>query len=266
MSIPPESAGEEEEEEHLEEQGNQELSHHPTAPSDKWVPPEFHSLRGPHTHAPRQGILINDVLALTPVPTSVNRLTLIYRPFFDLSTTVDPGYIISLIRKLLPPDGRNRNRSSGVDASTPGSTADGRKESVVLLSQNSVLNECSSEMEVMDTIELIANDGGDNRSCEKQYSLDGDDAWEEYGCILWDLAASKTHAEFMVQNLILEVLLANLMIPQSVRVREIMLGIIGNLACHEVSRKHIASTNGLIEVIVDQLFSDDTPCLCEVFR
>ena len=26
----------------------------------------------------------------------------------------------------------------------------------------------------------------------------GEDAWEEYGCILWDLAASKTHAELMV--------------------------------------------------------------------
>ena len=26
----------------------------------------------------------------------------------------------------------------------------------------------------------------------------GDEAWEEHGCILWDLAASKTHAHLMV--------------------------------------------------------------------
>ncbi|GKE22776.1 putative ARM repeat superfamily protein, partial [Tanacetum coccineum] len=48
--------------------------------------------------------------------------------------------------------------------------------------------------------------------------------------------------------------------------QEIALGIIGNLACHEVSRKQIASVKGLVELIVDQLFVDDTPCLCEEFR
>lgn len=48
--------------------------------------------------------------------------------------------------------------------------------------------------------------------------------------------------------------------------QEISLGIIGNLACHEVSRKQIASVKGLVEIIVDQLFVDDTPCLCEEFR
>ncbi|XP_025980495.1 uncharacterized protein [Glycine max] len=91
----------------------------------------------------------------------------------------------------------------------------------------------------------------------------GEDAWEEYGCILWDLAASKTHAELMVENLILEVLLANLLVCKSERVTEIGIGIIGNLACHEVPMKHIISTKGLIEIIVEKLFMDDPQCLCE---
>ncbi|KAK6926678.1 hypothetical protein RJ641_008397 [Dillenia turbinata] len=90
---------------------------------------------------------------------------------------------------------------------------------------------------------------------------EGEKAWEECGCILWDLAANKDHAEFMVQNLVLEVLL-----KPYVFVQEISLGILGNLACHEVPRKLIASTNGLIGIIVDQLFIDDTPCPSEPCR
>lgn len=60
--------------------------------------------------------------------------------FFDLSTTVDPSYIISLIRKLLP----------------------------------------------------------SSSSASHTHSGDEEEAWEESGCILWDLAASKTHAQLMV--------------------------------------------------------------------
>lgn len=48
--------------------------------------------------------------------------------------------------------------------------------------------------------------------------------------------------------------------------QEISLGIIGNLACHEISREHIASVNGLVGAIVEQLFLDDVPCLCEACR
>lgn len=48
--------------------------------------------------------------------------------------------------------------------------------------------------------------------------------------------------------------------------QEISIGIIGNLACHEVPTKHIVSTEGLIEIIVDKLFLDDPQCLCETCR
>ncbi|XP_042509902.1 uncharacterized protein LOC122085508 isoform X2 [Macadamia integrifolia] len=94
----------------------------------------------------------------------------------------------------------------------------------------------------------------------------GEATWEEYGCILWDLSATRTHAEFMVKNLILEVLLATLTVSVSSRVKEISLGILANLACHEVPLAHIVSTQGLLETVFDQLFIDDTPCLSETLR
>ncbi|PPD85401.1 hypothetical protein GOBAR_DD17668 [Gossypium barbadense] len=106
----------------------------------------------------------------------------------------------------------------------------------------------------------------DSHKEENAHLSTGEEVWEECGCVLWDLAANQTHAELMVQNFVLEVLLANLMVTQSVRVTEVCLGIMGNLACHEVPLKHIVSSNGLIAVIVDQLFLDDTQCLCEAFR
>ncbi|KAI7743365.1 hypothetical protein M8C21_003548 [Ambrosia artemisiifolia] len=112
----------------------------------------------------------------------------------------------------------------------------------------------------------IMNDNNNINDHENNASPSvGNEAWEEHGCVLWDLATSRTHAELMVQNLVLEVILATLMVSQSPRVTEISLGIIGNLACHEVSRKQIVNVKGLVEVIVDQLFVDDTPCLCEEF-
>nr|GFB35711.1 hypothetical protein [Tanacetum cinerariifolium] len=181
---------------------------------------------------------------------------------FDISTTVDPSYVISLIRKLLPPTMNATTTSesvTGCDVTTQGT--------------NDVATN-GSKCETMDV-----NDDHRHRSNEQEERNDdssdrekdvgpsvGDDSWEEHGCVLWDLATSRTHAELMVQNLVLEVILATLTVSQSPRVTEIALGIIGNLACHEVSRKQIASVKGLVELIVDQLFVDDTPCLCEEFR
>ncbi|KAF3536529.1 hypothetical protein F2Q69_00019195 [Brassica cretica] len=90
-----------------------------------------------------------------------------------------------------------------------------------------------------------------------------EEAWEEHGCVLWDLAANETHAELMVHNLILQVLHANLLVSTSDRIREICIGIIGNLACHEGLLKRIESTSGLVNTLVGQLFLDDTQCLTE---
>ncbi|KAJ6410069.1 hypothetical protein OIU84_009547 [Salix udensis] len=173
--------------------------------------------------------------------------------FFDITTTVDPSYIISLIRKLIPIDSVTSRDSRGVN----GSDDDGRGDT------NQTAEENEDECEKMDVVNDGSRGGEDKDTCR---GLAGDEVWEEHGCVLWDLAASRTHAELMVQNLVLEVLMANLMVSQSARVTEICLGIIGNLACHEAPMKHIVSANGLISTIVDQLFSDDTQCLAEACR
>lgn len=187
---------------------------------------------------------------------------------FDILTTVDPSYIISLIRKLLPLEARNNCDSHGVNACN-GSTKESKADDM----EESVANSKKIIIDAMDTLNdfdehgyLEGRDEGSFDRVERLGVSVGEEAWEEYGCILWDLAASKNHAELMAQNLVLEVLLANLTVSQSARITEIILGILGNLACHEVSRKLIVATNGLVEMIVDQLFSDDTPCLCEVCR
>ncbi|KAK8697769.1 hypothetical protein V6N13_113907 [Hibiscus sabdariffa] len=175
---------------------------------------------------------------------------------FDISTTVDPSYVISLIRKLLPVA-----QKSGGNTEILGSNC---IDEVV----NSSNDNCK-RMEIFDdsTESVFRVEGdGDLREGESAGVSAGEEVWEECGCVLWDLAANQTHAELMVQNFVLDVLLANLMVTQSVRVTEICLGILGNLACHEVPMKHIVSTDGLIAVIVDQLVLDDTQCLCEVFR
>ncbi|CAN6692247.1 unnamed protein product [Malus baccata var. baccata] len=186
---------------------------------------------------------------------------------FDISTTVDPSYVISLIRRLLPANANHKHNSSGFEALVQGLNADSMEKSEPTppgdISPHSS-KDVSESMDIIDDFHKNAPEEGENVDL---YGVPvGIEAWEEYGCILWDLAASKTHAELMVQNLVLEVLLANLMVSQSVRAMEISLGIIGNLACHEVPMKQIISTNGLIGIIVDQLFSDDAQCLCEICR
>ncbi|KAJ4769457.1 ARM repeat superfamily protein [Rhynchospora pubera] len=130
----------------------------------------------------------------------------------DDSTTVDPSYVISLIRQLLPSD-LDKEKTSASEEKT-----------------------------------------------EKE------EPWEESGCILWDLAAAKIQAKVMVDNFILDVLLANLHASKSPRIKEICLGIVGNLACHESLSCKLSSQEGLIETVVQQLFLDDSSCLTEALR
>ncbi|KAJ0084708.1 hypothetical protein Patl1_30525 [Pistacia atlantica] len=191
---------------------------------------------------------------------------------FDISTTVDPSYIISLIRKLLPTN-VGTGHADGCDVPSKRLNADPMEKSTDSLSGDGVLSSPKHYFKAMDVVDVGDRssyfEGEAEDPCsklEKAGVSAGEEAWEEHGCVLWDLTASVTHAELMVQNLVLEVLLANLMVSQSVRVTEIILGIIGNLACHEVLMKHIVSTNGLIQIIVDQLFLDDTKCLNEACR
>jgi len=146
----------------------------------------------------------------------------------DDVTTVDPSYTISLIRQLLP-QGSNVEKEFSAKQGAP-------------------------------------EEKGENSDNGESAQLENKDPWEECGCILWDLAASKPQAELMMNNLVLEVLLANLHVTQSTRVKEVCIGIMGNLACHESLVSAISMQNGLITTVVDQLFQDDSTCLSETFR
>ncbi|XP_058110020.1 uncharacterized protein LOC131253163 isoform X2 [Magnolia sinica] len=186
---------------------------------------------------------------------------------FDITTTVDPSYIISLIRKLIPHGGRTQHDSQGVNNhrdSIHGSDSRGNESGEAhivmdcdrfvhqkltdelgeMLSHQSVDKKAYTDILIVDNemnpefVKRKINEVFHDDSEQPGVSLP-EEPWEEHGCILWDLAANKTHAEFM----------------------EICLGILGNLACHEVPRNAIASSNGLIETIVNQLFLDDSLCL-----
>ncbi|KAJ0238794.1 ARM repeat superfamily protein [Hirschfeldia incana] len=174
---------------------------------------------------------------------------------FDIDTTVDPSYVISLIRKLLPTD----SGSGESDQSTEVRHAHHMyannvvQEGVVPRSGEGFVDASKGDPESMD---IGDNHGKESTSEEKDKASSSveAEAWEEHGCVLWDLAANETHAELMVQNLILQVLHANLLlVSTSDRIREICLGIIGNLACHEALLKHIESTSGLVNTLVGQL-------------
>ncbi|KAH9700092.1 ARM repeat superfamily protein [Citrus sinensis] len=233
-------------------------SHHPPAPPDE-ASEEF------------LAVLLNDSDANA---IAFNFFFFIFQ-LFDIATSVDPSYIISLIRKLLP-NVKNDHNFCGADgdsAPNEGSKIDLMGESASSSPKDRVRGSPDHNSEAMDVVNGFEKssyqDGDDENLCRKveQPGVSaGEEVWEEYGCVLWDLAASRNHAELMVENLVLEVLLANLMIPQTVRVAEIILGIIGNLACHEVLMQRIVSTQGLNEIIVDQLFLDDTQCLIEACR
>lgn len=92
------------------------------------------------------------------------------------------------------------------------------------------------------------------------------DQQEEAGCVLWDLAANPAHAKFMVENHLLDVLLAMLSVRIPDRMREICLGIMGNLACHVVPERAMVAKNGLVQMVVQQLFFEDSACLSETCR
>lgn len=126
---------------------------------------------------------------------------------FDISTTVDPSYIISLIRKLLPSDASNLRNSYGIRDDDRDASVTNMDESDAYLSGDQVLsssgtvNECQG-IEIADGSDKLADrEGEDEGVCprsEERISSSEENVWEEYGCILWDLSASKSHAELMV--------------------------------------------------------------------
>lgn len=128
---------------------------------------------------------------------------------FDITTTVDPSYIISLIRKLLPTNATSGHKlqNGACDAHTQGSNIDNMEESSAPLSTDSDLCSSRNVSGRMDIVDDVHNFSPGERetedSCDGVEQPDHDvsvreEVWEEYGCILWDLATTKTHAELMV--------------------------------------------------------------------
>lgn len=106
---------------------------------------------------------------------------------FDISTTVDPSYVISLIRKLLPVEPKNVDNTE-----IRGSNCNNE---VV----NSSNDSCKS-MGIVDdpTKSHFRGEGDEDSHKEENARLSaGEEVWEECGCVLWDLAANQTHAELM---------------------------------------------------------------------
>lgn len=105
---------------------------------------------------------------------------------FDISTTVDPSYIISLIRKLIPNNQSNHRDVGGRNGSGNIQVSD--MDIAEKRDSSDRETECSP----------IKNSGAGENGDEVNNAIAGEECWEEYGCILWDLAASQTHAELMV--------------------------------------------------------------------
>lgn len=118
---------------------------------------------------------------------------------FDISTTVDPSYIISLIRKLLPPNGSNLRNSYGNgddDGDASVTKMDESDAGDEVLSSSGTVSK-SQDIEVADGSNKLADEDACPR-LEQHISSSEEKVWEEYGCILWDLSANKSHAELMV--------------------------------------------------------------------
>ncbi|KAE8819621.1 Protein saal1 [Hordeum vulgare] len=161
---------------------------------------------------------------------------------FEEITTVDPSYTISLVRQLIP-------KGSSVEKQ---------------FSDKQSANSDDGDSTQPDTAD--SSEKSDKQGLPEEKSVSPKDQLEECGCILWDLAASKPQAKLMINNLVIEVLLENLHTANSSRVKEICLGIMGNLLCHESLVPAISLKEGLIGTVVEQLFLDDSNCLSETFR
>ncbi|KAH7287466.1 hypothetical protein KP509_32G057200 [Ceratopteris richardii] len=231
----------------------------------------------------------------------------------ELSTTVDPSFIIHLIRQLLTSNVDHtlvKQPDQEHEAAPVRSPVDGGKErkegaqqcdSEALFSSKASkdIEPCKHEgLQVHANSPSVLHQEGRTQVERAQLSLENNEALEngnivkgsasskdecspsgsqavctmpdeqreEAGCMLWDLAATQSHAEFMVKHHVLEVLQTILGTPHSDRLREICLGILGNLACHAEPVKAIVETSGLPTEIIQTLFVDDAPSLSEACR
>jgi len=210
---------------------------------------------------------------------------------FETSTLVDPSYIIHLIRQLLPHAAGVKHESQQ-DENNITSSKDNNpmeriqdKSSVTANRNTDITNNdpeapgsCNHQGDVSQEISTnrennqrhmqVEDDHGTSLAEDEFSSVERknahlrqevgemlddtehteskvqEDLREEAGCVLWDLAANPDHAKFM----------------------EICLGIMGNLACHAVLERAMVATIGLVQMVVQQLFFEDSPTLSETCR
>lgn len=136
---------------------------------------------------------------------------------FDIPTAVDPSYIISLIRKLLPstqPNSPGFKRADVFESNVTSISNSGENNAVLpdVMMEEISTTEPSTKIIIPDGSHGDAirshEDADEGLSHRKEESDASDnpeeDVWEKYGCLLWDLASSQSHSELMVYELPLE--------------------------------------------------------------
>lgn len=115
------------------------------------------------------------------------------------STTVDPSYIISLIRKLLPCNVRPEISSESIHYEDTSVEESGVSHSESC-TKDIYLSTWGDEM--ISKIEQLGKICDTNGVSKHPGPLVEEDVWEDCGCIIWDLAANREHAKFMVSYLL----------------------------------------------------------------
>ncbi|KAK0183066.1 hypothetical protein PV327_001140 [Microctonus hyperodae] len=85
-------------------------------------------------------------------------------------------------------------------------------------------------------------------------------------CFLWDMTTENDIVEYLIENNFLLIAEYILKIPENYRMKEIIVGIIGNMCSQPKALLHIANMDDLIETILILLTSSDTETLIQVLR
>lgn len=93
---------------------------------------------------------------------------------------------------------------------------------------------------------------------------------EQAGEALWDLAASPAQAQALEKLGLVDcapALLCDALQHGQLRIAELMVGILGNLVCHQASARTVIASSGIRQLAADLLRElEDAPCLAELCR
>ncbi|KAK9821706.1 hypothetical protein WJX74_010917 [Apatococcus lobatus] len=147
-------------------------------------------------------------------------------------TALDPAFILRLVRQLIPSNGQQKS--------------------------------CQQPLELPTTQDASPRD-----SLEEAHSGTPNQQ-EDAGCILWDLSTSEGSAEFLIRHQLLELLplvLQDALSSGKLRLVEILIGVLGNLACHTTALQQLSQTPSILqEVTREVMWLEDPACLSEACR